>query len=309
MNICDNEINKIQKKQVTLKVENYEMPATIIKGNSSDKVILITAGIHSGEYPGIKASINLANQLDPEKVDGMIVIIHCVNTSGFKARVNDVIPEDGANLNANYPGDKNGGIGAKIANFFVTEIFPKINYIVDLHSGGKYEELTPCLFYQMAEKVTKTSERIAKATNIPYLIQSTATKGHYSYAGQMGIPGVLLERGYGGLCENDDVDGYLEDLIGILNELKFITQKPKTQKPKQKTITSPVYLSSEYEGLWYPNIKANSYVKQGDLLGVIEDFYGNKIAEYHAQKDGIVFYYCSDLSVNVGNSLVAYGDY
>lgn len=309
MKINNTVINQGEKVQLTIcpNVDGYEMPATVIHGATSDKVILITAGLHSGEYPGIKASSLLAQQLEPSQVEGMIIIVHCVNTSGFDARVCDVVPEDGANLNANYPGDKNGTTGGKIADFFVSEIFPQIDYIVDLHSGGKYEELTPCLFYQTAEKVTTMSERIAKATNIPYLIQSTATKGHYSYAGQMGVAGVLLERGYGGLCEREDVDGYVGDLLGILKELSFISTEGTTNKPEQKIITQAVYLASEHKGLWYPKVKANHTVKTGDLLGEIEDFYGNSIAKYYAQKDGVVFYHATDLSINVGNALVAYG--
>lgn len=314
MKICNHEINIGEKKQITIIPNNtsYEMPATIIygaKSNENSKTILITAGIHSGEYPGIKATTKLAEKLNPIDVNGVIILIHCVNTSGFISRNVDVFPEDNANLNANYPGNPSGTIGEKIASYFVTDIFPNINYIVDLHSGGKYEELTPCLFFQTAEKVTEMSEKIAKATNIPYLIKSTATKGHYSYAGQLGIPGVLLERGFGGLCKKEDILAYKEDLIGILTALDFITFDSNSlpNKLNQTIISDAVYLSSEYQGLWYPNIISNQSVKKGELLGVIEDFYGNLIAEYHAQKDGIVFYFTTDLSINIGNGLVAYG--
>lgn len=312
MLICNHEIKQGEKKQVDIIATgtSYKMPATIIFGNKTDnnsKKILITAGIHSGEYPGIKATSNLAKIIAPDEVNGVIILIHCVNVTGFETRNVDVFPEDNANLNANYPGKVDGTVGEKIAYYFATEIFPEIDFVIDLHSGGKYENLTPCLFYQTAPKVTEISEKIAKATNIPYLIQSTATKGHYSYAGQLGVAGVLLERGFGGLCDEEDVINYQNDLIGILNELEFTTLPNNSEKTAQKIITGAVYLSSENKGLWYPKIKANQQVKKGDLLGIIEDFYGNLVAEYYAEKDGTVFYFTSDLSINVGNSLVAYG--
>lgn len=308
-------IKENTKRQINITPDktNYSMPATIISGSNNTKntkTILITAGLHSGEYPAIKATIELAKFLNPEDIQGTIIIIHCVNISGFLSRSIDVLPEDNSNLNKNYPGNKNGTIGDKLANFFVTNIFPNIDFLVDMHSGGKYEELTPCLFYQTRPNVKEISYKIASATNIPYLIPSTASQGHYSYAGTLGIPAVLLERGYGGLCNKIDVENYKEDLLGILHTFNFITTSISNNisyNNNQFNVKDTIYLESTVQGLWYPNIKSGQSIKKGDLLGTIEDFFGNILIQYFAQLDGIIFYYTTDLSVDVSNPLVAYG--
>lgn len=74
-----------QKKQMLVvpNVLNYQMPATLIKGKYPEKTVVITAGLHSGEYPGIPATIHVAKTIDPHQVHGTILFIHCVNTSSF----------------------------------------------------------------------------------------------------------------------------------------------------------------------------------------------------------------------------------
>lgn len=51
-----------QKLQTYLPVldTNTEIPITIINGQNDGPTLLITAGIHGGEYPGIAAAMELA---------------------------------------------------------------------------------------------------------------------------------------------------------------------------------------------------------------------------------------------------------
>lgn len=155
------------------------------------------------------------------------------------------MPECGTNLNADYPGAPEGGVGARIANFFVKEIFPKIDFLIDLHSGGRMEPLTPCLFFPVGAgaEVMKESLAAAKATNIPNLIASTAKTGHYSYAAGMGVPGLLLERGYGELCKPKWAANYVEDLRLLLKHFELLPGGEEGVCSKKSTtgpFTSPL---------------------------------------------------------------------
>ena len=81
----------------------HRIPVTIINGAKDGKIILITSGIHGGEYPGIQTAIELSQELNPADVQGAIIILHPVNTQAFLQRVAGVIPEDGENLNRVFP--------------------------------------------------------------------------------------------------------------------------------------------------------------------------------------------------------------
>ncbi len=306
--ICGHTLSPGEKKQAALQpLPGYEMPSTIICGAKPGKTILITAGIHAGEYPGIPAVIRTAKEIDPAQVTGNILMIHCVNTSGFWARTDCLVAEDGGNLNANYPGSPDGTVSQRIADYFVTHIFPYVNFIVDLHSGSQQEPLTPCLFFPKWEYVREEALSAAKALDIPYLIQSAARTGEYSYAAYaMGIPSLLLERGHSGFCEEEWIEDYHNDLRLLLNRLGYYPYERQSDMEKHVFVKT-LYPEAAEDGVWYSNVKPGMIVKKGQLLGRTEDFYGNVLHEYHAEADGIVFYHCCGLSVKAGRSLVAYG--
>ncbi len=306
--ICNHTLNPGEKKQAILHpLPDYDMPSTIVCGARPGKTILITAGIHSGEYPGIPAVIRTANEMDPLKVTGNILMIHCVNTSGFWARTDKIVAEDGGNLNENYPGSPNGTVSERISNYFVSQIFPYVDFVVDLHSGSHQEPLSTCLFFPKAEKVRDESLAAAKALDIPYLIQSTTKNGEYSYAAHaMDIPALLLERGHSGFCEEEWIRGYQNDLNLLLNHLGYYPYD-KISKTEKHIFVKTIYLEAEEDGIWYCNVEPNTFVREGDLLGHTEDFFGNVLHEYRAEENGIVFYHCCGLSVKTGRSLVAYG--
>ena len=64
----------------------------------------------------------------------------------------EIIPEDGYNLNHDYPGKENGSVGERIAWYFMTELFPKVDFILDFHSGANTEVMAPWLFIQMQKR-------------------------------------------------------------------------------------------------------------------------------------------------------------
>ena len=219
-----------EKRRVTIEIpveeageeKMYPMPATLICGCGKGKTVLITAGIHAGEYPAIPAVIRAAGEIQPEELNGNLIFIHCVNTSGFFKRTFGLIPEDDFNLNGQYPGKEGGTTGERIADYFVRNFFDEIDFMMDMHSGGQQEPLTPCLFYPLAEAVTEEALAAARALDIPWLIASTATAGQYSYAANYHkVPGLLVERGYGGFCKKEWVDAYYRDIFLLLKHLEM----------------------------------------------------------------------------------------
>ena len=57
----------------TLGPEEYPMDAVCITGKYPGRTVLITAQIHSGEYPGTPAVIHTANAIDPDDVHGRLI--------------------------------------------------------------------------------------------------------------------------------------------------------------------------------------------------------------------------------------------
>lgn len=291
------------KQYMDLGPQEYPIPAIIISGKYPGKTVLVTAQIHSGEYPATSAVSRAAKQLDPSAVHGKVIFLPCVNMSGFRRETDAFVPEDGGNLNRDYPGD-GSGTTAEIARYFIGELFPQADFVLDLHSGGIPEKLTPCVFvpYRMEKELMP----VLQVLDIPHAVRSHNCHGEAGYAANMlGIPSLLLERGYGGLCMQEWIDAYMADILAVLGSLGIV-RAPDRTVCKKTYYTEAVYPEAQEEGLWFPCICEDTYIRKGETIGHTEDIYGNLLRTYTAEADGLVLYYRTALHVSKGTPIAAY---
>ena len=310
MELCGITCNKGEKKQVMFHPFELpvELPATMICGKKEGMTLLVTTQIHAGEYNGSAASIRLAREIDPEKLSGNILLFHCVNVTGFWQRKRRFVPEDRANLNANFPGKRNGTLGDQIAAWFVQEIFPHVDFIADLHGGKDNDLLEPCAFYPRAQSVTKVSLEAARKLNVTYLLASSNAVGLYGYAANhMNIPGVLIERGYGFIQREEWIRGHRDSIYLLLEHFHMYDPERILEHKEPVVYERSEYITFEKRGVWNPVLQLNQKFQKGDLLGIITDFWGNEIKRYYAEYDGTPVYYNAGLCVLEGDEAIAYG--
>ncbi|WP_069999801.1 M14 family metallopeptidase [Cellulosilyticum sp. I15G10I2] len=289
--------------------EEVQFPVTLINGISEGKTVLITAGIHGGEYPCIQTAIELAQEIDPMDIAGQIIIIHPVNTSAFKERIFALVSEDKKNLNREFPGDKDGSITQKIAHMLTYEFQSKADFYMDLHGGDLHEAVIPFVYYPgiAEEDIVAASKEVAAVLDVKYMVKSGATTGAYNSAAIRGVPGILVERGGAGIWTKEEVEAYKKDVRSVLAYLGIIaSQTSVLQAPYN--ITRAVYLEADCEGCWYPQVVAGQKVTEGELIGEIRDFFGNTMRSYFAQISGVVLYMMVALAVTNGDPLIAYGE-
>lgn len=277
----------------------FSIPATLICGSRPGKTVLITGGIHSCEYVGIQAAIELSQKLKPEQVCGTVLLLHPVNRFGFEARTPSIVPQDGCNLNREFPGKPDGSLTQRLAYFLTQQIYPKLDAYIDLHCGEMFESLTPYVYYAGAgtEQTTQHSRRMAELVSVPYMVQSQAVSGAYNCAGLMGIPSILIERGCQGMWTQQQVQEDVDDVLRILAHLGVVDSVPE-QKEHPNEVTDLIYQMPQSEGLWYPQVREGEFVKAGQQIGVIRDYWGNELSCYHAPYDGVVLYLTHTLWVD-----------
>lgn len=300
-----------EKKQGFVKVldTQYSMPITIINGVHEGRTILITAGVHGGEYPCIKTAMDLAKELEPSEIWGQIILIHPVNVTGFVGRNAAVMPVDNKNILRVFPGDKNGTLSEKIAYFITHELQDQSDVYLDLHGGDLNEDLLPHIYYPGVgeEWVVKESKRIAEFFDMPYYIKSNTRNGTYTSAALRGIPSLLIERGGCGLCKEEDVKAYKKDILSVLSALEVIKKERPQKQYDPVEIYEAEYVDALNSGCWVCYVKAGEVIKEGQKLGEVTDFFGNIIDIYYAKYDGIVLYHTVAFSVTENSSLIAYG--
>lgn len=242
LHICGLKVERGQKLRTYLPVldTKTEIPVTIINGQNDGPTLLITAGIHGGEYPGIAAAMELGRDISPEDIRGCLILMHPVNIQSFWARRAFVIPEDGRNLNREFPGDVNGTLSQKTAYLLSQFFFPLADFYVDMHSGDIHEELHPYVYYPGLpnEEISEKSREIAKILDMKFMVKSMATSGAYNYAAISGVPSILIERGGAGLCLREDIDAYKADIHNILRKLGLCSD------PSPVNTTPVTYLMS-----------------------------------------------------------------
>ena len=204
-----------------LELANGELrfPATVLHGHGTGKTMLITAGVHAGEYVGIQAAIELSQKLKIEKVTGTIIIVKVLNRPAFEARNGSMGLADAKNLNREFPGNPDGTEMERLAWAVSQELQPVADFYIDLHSGDDYEKLTPYVYYAGAapENVVKISREMAEQVDVPYMVKSNvASGGSYNYAASQGIPSILIERGGMGDWNYEEVRSTRRDVRNIL---------------------------------------------------------------------------------------------
>lgn len=287
----------------------FSMPLTLINGAKAGKTILITAGVHGCEYPGIKAVIELAKEIDADQVNGQLIMVHLANIQGFVERKAAVVPEDGKNLLRVFPGNQEGTLSEKIAFFMTTEMICQSDYYFDIHGGDLHEDLIPHLYYPgaAAKDVIDASIELAKLFDVPYYIRSSMTNGTYTSAAMSGIPSLLIERGSCGVCPEEIVLNYKQDLLNVLSMMGIVDSNMTPKKCHSIEVKDVIYLEALTEGCWTCFVKAGQVIKTGDKLGEVTDYFGNIIDYYYAQFDAVVLYHTVAYSVTKGSSLIAYG--
>lgn len=289
--------------------ENYSIPTTIINGEKDGKIVAISTGIHNCEYVGIESGIELAQELDEKEINGVLIIFHPVNYSGFFKKVPFVLPEDNKNLNRAFPGDLTGTLSEKIAYHFSKYLYPQLDFFIDVHGGDLYERATNFVYSPGIgdEDIINYSHSVAKYLSTNYRVRSTATTGAYNSAAIQGVPSMLVERGGNGIWSREEVEAYKSDLLNVLAHLGLIRGKSGIFNDKQIEISTARYISSEYNGFWYPRYKAGDRFLQGEILGEIRDCFGEILKKYIAEFDGIILYGVFSLAIKENEEILAYG--
>lgn len=296
-----------QKSKGFLIVPNtsVQIPVVVVNGAQDGQTLLVTAGIHGGEYPCIEAGIRFGRELDAAQVCGQVIVISPVSVNAFHARQAFVVPEDGKNLNRVFPGKATGTIAEQMAHTLVSEVLPHANAWIDLHGGDIPEALVPFAGYLDAKdpKVTEQSRKLAAAFGIEYVVRPTHLSGTtIDVATAAGIPALLAEAGQLGILDEDSTQMLLQ---GCRNVARYLGILPGQVTPiTLKEFKNWPWLRASHTGCWYPQVKIGDMVTENQVVGVVKDYFGDTLAEYRSPASGLVLLLCAAMSIKPNDPLI-----
>lgn len=316
--IQDLEASKGEKVKGYLKIAEkpagpYEIPIMIINGSGEGPVLLINGGEHGSEYNGPGACLRLMTELDPKKINGVVIIVPMVNTLAFEARWMHSNPIDYRDLSRCYiPEIIQGGSGHpllsyQIATVFYKEIISKAEYRLNLHGGDIEEDLNETITYRKTGTDKKRDDiglALARNFGLQYIRESLPRPGRGTRTGlEMPIT-IITEAGGMGRCQHDIIDRTFKGCINIMKYLKMLEGKPEIPPTAQVYNTYALY--AKRGGFFISHVRAGDLIKQGQKIGVIKDLFGEILEELFAPTDGIVDMIFSP-SIYEGDYLIGIG--
>lgn len=110
------------------------IPILVIK-HGQKPTVLLTGGVHGGEYEGPVSLMKLGSELQPDEIQGRVIVIPALNLPAVQAGQR-LSPIDGKDLNRVFPGDPRGTVSEIIAHYVTESLLPACDAVIDIHSGG-----------------------------------------------------------------------------------------------------------------------------------------------------------------------------
>lgn len=250
------------------------IPVVSIKNGSGPKVLLM-AGNHGDEYEGQVALGNLARRLSPADIDGQIIILPMANYPAAAAGQR-TSPIDGGNLNRSFPGDPDGTPTQMIAHYIESVLLERVDYLLDIHSGGTSLRYRPTLLLSIEGRATDHQLALLHSFGFDQAMLFPASPGggySSSAAERQGVNSITAEIAGGGNVETDALLALDRGLDGYLGQLGVVGKQdgPGFQATTRLLqIAGPEnYLYSAEDGLFEPLVSLGEYVNQGQLAARI----------------------------------------
>ena len=291
------------------------IPVIVINGEKRGPVLALVSGAHGTEYTSIIAIEKLISALDPSQIAGTVILIPLVNIQSFEQKVPHVNPIDNKSMNRFYPG-KADGTQTERASFVITQqIVDRCDYLIDYHGGDLDESLRPYAYWAPAGKETQDeiSKEMVLAFGLDHIIiwrdrptDLSATRYLDNTSTARGKPSIVVEAGYAGTVEANDVALLVDGTLSTMRALKMLPGDPRP-------IQNPVWLDrvvdvlSDGPGIWYPLVKRGTYVQEGMKIGVVTDYFGKVILEARAPVSGVILHVNAVPSLKKGDNIADIG--
>nr|WP_299242177.1 N(2)-acetyl-L-2,4-diaminobutanoate deacetylase DoeB [uncultured Halomonas sp.] len=291
------------------------IPVTVVK-NGEGPSALLTGGNHGDEYEGITALMKLANTLKADDVQGRVIIVPMMNMPAAQVG-RRTSPMDGGNLNRSFPGDPDGNVTERIADYFTRTLVPLVDVVLDLHSGGRTLDIIPFAASHLLDD--KEQQRLAvegaKAFGAPtamLMFELDAAKLFDTAVESQGKIFVATELGGGGTTTPESLAITERGVRNFLIHYGLIEGELTLPENPQVYMDMPdatCYVQSEHTGLLELTLAIGDAVREGEVIARVYDMTrtGAEPVEYRAARDGVLIARRFPSQVNMGDTIAVIG--
>lgn len=251
------------------------IPMVSIRNGQGPRVLLV-AGNHGDEYEGQAALIDLVLSISPEQVRGQIIVLSAVNFPAVMGAAR-VSPLDQGNLNREFPGRVDGTPTQMIAYYISHELAPRLDYSLDIHSGGASLNYIPTVLTVRPEDAQERAQvkRLTQALGLPL---TTVFRGAGGVSGGRTLASVI--RAHGGLPLAAEIGGgarltpetvaLARDALRRYLRAVGVWHGPAAPEPRPTrcvSVAAEDYLYALEPGIFEPAVHLGDSVSAGTLAG------------------------------------------
>ncbi|WP_435415949.1 succinylglutamate desuccinylase/aspartoacylase family protein [Polaribacter aestuariivivens] len=290
--VLDLEVAKLHTR-TTVKV-----PVIVERSSNPGPVVLLLAGIHGDETNGVGIIREIINLELNKPKNGTIICIPVFNIFGYLIQTREF--PDGRDLNRMFPGTLNGSLASQFAYQFSEKIAPIVDYVIDFHTGGGERDNIAQI---RCNKDDEKGLELAKVFNPPIIVYSNnIVKSLRETLHKMGKTVLLFEGGKSKELNptiiNEGVNGTKNVLIhlGLIEGNITVRETPIFVKKAK-------WLRAQHSGMFKIRVANGSFVKKREVLGVIQDPFGDFKKKIYAPFDCHIFCINKTPIVNKGDAL------
>lgn len=252
---------------------SLNIPITVI-AHGDGPTLLATGGNHGDEFEGPVALMKLARELQPEQVQGRVILIPALNLPAVRAGTR-LSPIDGMNMNRAFPGQYSGTITSVIAHYVSNVLFPLADIVMDIHSGGRSMVFYPCATLHRVADDDQFARMLAAArvwgARYAYIGVETAGEGLLPVlAEEMGKLVVTTEMGGGGECHPAVLQVAERGVRNVMIQQGLLSGEIAVPPYPVETVAAPDaadYLAAPDDGLYESFIDLGGEVREGYPVG------------------------------------------
>lgn len=294
------------------------VPVIVINGARPGPKLALVAGAHGTEYASIIALEKLAQTTAAAELSGTLIIVPLLNTASFLQKVPHLNPVDRKNMNRLYPGKPDGTQTERVSWAITNQVIAKCDYLIDFHGGDLDENLRRYAYWADTGKkdLDDASRAMVLAFGLDHIIiqRNRPTDPNPSgavtitrQAQNMNKPAIAAEAGHAGTTDAGDVASLVQGTVNVMRHLKMLTGTVAAIE-HPLWIARATVVTSEQNGIFYPLVVPEAYVKQGMNIGYVTDFFGDRIADVKAPVSGVVLYIGAVPSLKKGDNIIDIGE-
>ena len=277
-------------------------PVIVVNGRRTGPVLCVTAAVHGDELNGIEIARRIFQDLDPEKLRGVVVGVPIVNLEGFWRR--DRYIGDRRDLNRYFPGSPDGPYPGRVAYALFSEIIQHCDAVVDLHTGSFYRENLPQLRVDLSVKAVAD---LAKGFGALTALHSPGPSGSLRGAATAaGIPTIVMEIGGPLSLEPEKVEQGVKSLQTFLHTIGMTDRAWSWSEP-QPVFYSSDFVRAEAGGILINIVDLGARIKVGDVLAEIIDPVSNSVYEVKSPSNGTILGRAQNQFVSPGFAIFRIG--